>query len=424
MYSPIGMRSKSFLFALLAFTSWACSSSSGGSAEAAGAAGASTVTASGSAGTSASSRGGASSSVGGAGATSSDSGAAATLGGGPAVDYGAAKPPDAAWANVTDNLAGMQSECGNMGGVYSNPYIDMLIVGVARQGLWASTDGAVSYHQIGTGGDQILNRLSEVLWDPASTNTFWTSGIYGWESPFTDGVFLTSDNGVSFKGYAALAMIQSHNDSISVDFSDPARKTMLSGGHEQTQILFRSTDAGDTWTDIGPSLPATLGFCTTTLVLDDKTFLVGCAASYSGKAGAILRSTDGGGTWLQVNDKGVSGQPLRAADGSIYWAGEGGGVYKSTDGGQHFASVADAATSGGVRPIELPGGRIVSSAQKTLQGSVDGGATWQAIGPALPWNPVGIAYSPFRRAFYAWYFDCGTTVPADSIQRSGYDFQQ
>jgi hypothetical protein len=137
--------------------------------------------------------------------------------------------PPASWQPVTANLAGMSSECGNMDGVYPSPSSDMLIAGVARQGLWKSTDGAVSWQRIGTSGDKILNRTSMIVFDPDHPGTFWESGIYGFESPFTDGVFVTSDNGASFHGYGQLAQIQSHNDSVSIDFSDPQRKTHRCG---------------------------------------------------------------------------------------------------------------------------------------------------------------------------------------------------
>lgn len=348
---------------------------------------------------------------------------AAGAGGAPSVDYGTASPPAAEWVNVTGSLAKLPSECGNMGGVYPSPTEDLLIVGVARQGLWSSKDGAATYQRIGAGGDKILNRLSSVLWDPTARNVFWVSGIYGWEEPWTQGVFVTRDDGASFKGYMTLATIQSHNDSISVDFTDVDRKTLLSGAHEQTGFLFRSTDAGAHWTDIGSSLPKTAGFCTATLVIDTKTFLVGCAASFSGKAGAILRSTNGGESWTAVADKGVMGQPLWASDGSIYWAGEGGGMHKSTDQGRTWKQIADANTAGATRPIELPGGRLVSSAQQLLKTSNDGGTTWKAIGTAMPWDPTGVSYSPFRRAFYAWRFDCTDAVPSDAIRRFGFDFK-
>ncbi|HEX7452240.1 MAG TPA: sialidase family protein, partial [Polyangiaceae bacterium] len=304
------------------------------------------------------------------------------------------------------------------------PFVDLLVLGVARQGLWSSTDGGATFGKLGASGDMILNRLSFVVWDPDNAKVFWASGIYGWESPFTDGVFKTTDQGASFSGYKKLSAIQSTNDSVSVDFTDPDRKVMLSGGHEQAGVFFRSTDAGVTWTDIGPSFPANIGFCTTALVLDAKTLLVGCAASYSGKNGAVLRSTNGGDAWTQVHDKGVFGQPLWASDGSIYWAAEGGGIDKSTDQGVTFTQVADGNTAGAVRPIELPGGRIVSIAQRVLKGSIDGGKSWQAIGTALPFDANVLGYSPFRRAFYASRFDCTTAVPADAIERYGFDFKQ
>ena len=414
---------------LLALTLTACGSSGGkSSASGAGAANEIGGDASANAGAgqtagAADSSGGASE-AGGAETAGSSSGGTVAHGGAPNVDYGNAAVPPAQWTNVTGKLAGMQSECGNMSGVFSDPFVDMLVLGVARQGLWSSTDGGATYTKLGTSGDMILDRLSFVLWDPEASKVFWTSGIYGWEAPFTDGVFKTTDNGVSFAGYKKLSAIQSHNDSVSVDFNDPDRKTMLAGGHEQTGILFRSTDAGATWTDIGHSLPANLGFCTSTLVLDAETLLVGCAVGYSGKNGAILRSTNGGDAWTQVIAKGVFGQPLWASDGSIYWSGEGGGMYKSTDQGKTFTQVADSNTAGAVRPIELPGGRIVSVAQKVLKGSSDGGKSWQAIGTAMPFDPTVIAYSPFRRAFYASHFDCTNAVPADAIERYGFDFKQ
>ena len=95
----------------------------------------------------------------------------------------------------------------------------------------------------------------------------------------------------------------------------------------------------------------------------------------------------------------------------------------STDQGKTFRQVADKATAGSVAPIELPGGRVVTVANRILEGTLDGGKTWTPIGMALPWDPTGIGYSPFRRAFYAWHFDCGNVVPAGSLQRAGFDFK-
>jgi hypothetical protein len=354
--------------------------------------------------------------------TSGTNGGELTPGGAPGVDYGDPEVPPAQWTNITGKLAGMHSECGNMGGVYSSPFVDLLVLGVARQGYWSSRDGGATYEKLGATGDKVLNRLTSVVWDPSSSDVFYAAGIYGWEDPFTDGVFKTTDRGASFDGYKTLSAIQSANDSISIDFTDPDRKVMLSGGHEQTDVLFRSQDGGKTWSNIRASLPEGLGFCTRTLVLDAKRMLVACAASYSQKAGAIVRSTDGGDTWTIVSDKGAISQPLLAHDGTIYWDNEAGGLLKSEDMGVTFTSIANNASSR-VGPIQLPDGRVVVVANKVLTASADGGKTWEPLAPAMPFDPTGMDYSPFRRAFYATYFDCTDAVPGDAVERYGYDFE-
>jgi photosystem II stability/assembly factor-like uncharacterized protein len=347
---------------------------------------------------------------------------------GGAVDYDQVAPtPAAAWANVTNNLTGLPSECGNTSVVFADPRADRLIVGIALDGLFATIDGAMSWKSLGTTGDAIKNRMSEILFDPTKAGTFWESGIYGFETS-TPGVYATTDDGASFTGYKALMSLSGAadtNDSVSVDFTDPARKTMLAGTHEGTGQLFRSTDQGATWTNIGPNLPAGIGFCTSALVLDASTFVVGCANSYSGQAGGIVRSTDAGQSFTTVSPTVVIGLPLWASDGTIYFAIEGGGVTKSTDRGATWTTVADANTAGTVPPIELPDGRVVSARQQDVVITADKGASWKTIGPPVPYPPRGLAYSPFRRAFYASYFTCSgsNAVPADAIVRSGWDYE-
>jgi photosystem II stability/assembly factor-like uncharacterized protein len=185
-----------------------------------------------------------------------------------------------------------------------------------------------------------------------------------------------------------------------------------------------------TWKNIGPTMPSGLGFCTTTLIVDSSTFLVGCAASWSGAAGAILRTTDGGGSWSSVMASGVVGQPLWASDGTLYWAAEGGGIFKSTDQGKTWTEPANASTAGQVRPIELPDGRIVSAAAQQIVISADHGSTWTNVGTPMPYAPTGLSYSPFRSAFYIWYFVCSfapdaaaNDIPANSIEQFGWDYR-
>ncbi len=188
--------------------------------------------------------------------------------------------PAAQWVNVTANLAGMASECGNTPYLTSHPAYDMLITSVALHGLWASTDGAASWKQLwpAAGASQITNRGSSIVFDPSHADTFWESGIYN-----GPGVYKTTDNGATFTALGSAH----HIDSVSVDLSDPQRMTLLAGGHEQKQTVYRSSDGGGTWTNVGMNLPAGTNFCTTALVIDSQTHLVGC----SGYAGGFGRPT-------------------------------------------------------------------------------------------------------------------------------------
>ena len=142
----------------------------------------------------------------------------------------------------------------------------------------------------------------------------------------TPAAYITTDNGASFAGYTTLMSLSGDadtNDSISVDFTDPDRKTMLAGSHEATGQLYLFTDKGTTWTNIGPNLPAGIGFCTDTLVLDANTFVVGCSNSYSNQPGGIVRSTNAGQSFTTVSSTVVIGLPLWASDGPFISASRG-----------------------------------------------------------------------------------------------------
>jgi hypothetical protein len=54
--------------------------------------------------------------------------------------------------------------------------------------------------------------------------------------------------------------------------------------------------------------------------------------------------------------------------------------------------------------------------------SSDGGSTWEAIGPQLPFRPAGVVYSAQQKAFFIWHWDCANRVLPDAIARLSYDF--
>jgi hypothetical protein len=326
--------------------------------------------------------------------------------------------PPSTWANATGNLANMASECGNLGLVSANPCSDMVIAGVAQAGLWATEDGGKSWKKLGVGQGSavITNRISAIVYDPAHPGTFWESGLYN-----GGGVYKTTDNGETFEWLGNIT----HNDSVSVDFTDPERKTLLAGSHESNSHLFRSTDGGKTWTDIGGMLPSNAGYCTATQVLGAANLLVGCVD------GGVFHSTDGN-AWTSLGTKGVQPQPLLASDGTLYWLGSQGGVNVSTDDGQHFTQTSDGnlapAITGSSSPAELPDGRIVILGKDHLLISSDKGQSWKPIGEPLPYagggydGARGPTYSASTKTFFIWKWGCGNTVLPDAVMSAGFDW--
>jgi photosystem II stability/assembly factor-like uncharacterized protein len=313
------------------------------------------------------------------------------------------------WVPVTGNLVGLPSECGNVS-VVSQPLSDLLVVGIARQGLYTVAPGTTEWSPLGTGGDPLQNRLSSILADPERPETFWQIGNYG-----DGGVYRTDDRGTSFQLLGDIT----HLDYLGVDFTDPERKTLLAGTHEQS-IVHRSTDGGATWSEIG-GLPAGIGTTAAPWVIDANTYLIG---SHNGEADGIFRSTDAGATWTRVYDgSGVVGQPVDR-DGSISWLLEtGGGVVTSTDRGVTWtAQPANGAISAlALQLVPLPEGGMATIGNDHVVRTDDGGATWTQVGPPLPYRANNIGYSAGEETFYVTRFDCSFTddnpVPPDGVLR-------
>jgi photosystem II stability/assembly factor-like uncharacterized protein len=323
---------------------------------------------------------------------------------------GLVSPLPAQWVNVTANLADMPSECGNMCLLSVVPGQDRIIAGIAKRGLWQTTDGGSHWTPLGqgAGSDSIVNRPSHILYDPANPNVFWESGIYN-----SSGVYRTSDDGRSFQHLGSAK----HNDYVSVDLSDPQRRTLLAGGHEQSRTVWKSVDAGQTWTNIGLSLPEGTKHSTHPLLLDASTYLVN-ASGWGRGTGGVFRTTTGGATWAQVSALEANGTPLRAGDGSIYWLlASDRGLIRSADQGATWTQVCGGGTIKGSRIIELPDTKLAAVSGKHIKVSADRGATWTPLLEPLPVQPAGLIYAPARQAFFIWNWDCKDKVLTNAVWR-------
>lgn len=326
------------------------------------------------------------------------------------VFCGLVSPLSAQWVNVTANLAGMPSECGNSCLLSVVPGQDRIIAGIAKRGLWQTTDGGSQWTPLGAGAgsDTIVNRPSHILYDPANANVFWESGIYN-----SFGVCRTTNDGQTFQHLGGAK----HNDYVSVDFSDPRRRTLLAGGHEQSRTVWKSVDAGQSWTNIGSSLPEGTKHTTHPLLLDPSTYLVN-ASGWGKGTGGVYRTTTGGATWTQVSAQEAGGVPLRASDGSIYWLlASDRGVIRSADQGRTWTQACGPGVVKGMHLIELPDGKLAALAGRHIKVSADHGSTWTPLLEPLPVQPAGLIYAPARQAFFIWNWDCKDAVLTNAIWR-------
>ena len=319
------------------------------------------------------------------------------------------------WVNVTGNLAGLRSECGNLCLLSAVPGPDRILAGVARRGLWQSTHGGGDWTALGTapGSEAILNRPSWILYDPdpARPGRFWESGIYN-----GPGIYHTGEEGRSFQHLGAAR----HNDFVSVDFSDPQRRTLLAGGHEQSRTVWKSVDGGQSWTNIGMALPEGTKFSSSPLLIDSSNYVVN-ASGWGKGTGGVYRTADGGVTWTQASPLEANGSPLRASDGSIYWLlMQDRGVIRSVDQGHSWSQVCGPGILKGTGIIELPDGTLAGVSGRGIQVSTDHGAGWTSVTGPAPVPPSGLIYAPARHAFFIWSWDCGDQVLTNAIWRHPY----
>jgi len=321
-------------------------------------------------------------------------------------------PADSTWIDVTSNLVGLESSCGNVSYVSAHPFKDQLIAGISRHGLWQLNRASGEWEHLGegAGSSPIVNRTQWIEYDPLAPERFWESGAYG------EGLFRTDDSGVSFRQLGTIRDL----DGVSTDPTDPLRATMLAGVHER-RIVHRSVDSGETWTDIAGSLPPDVGFTAYPLVLDASTHLVG---TYRGDDSGVFRTGDGGASWTMVHDGAIAGPPL-VVDDTIYWLREnGGGVIVSTDAGASFTSFGTPTGGNPTSLLHLPDGRLATYNDDSVVVSDDDGASWTGVGPNLPFATRGLAYSAEASAFYIWQFTCnfddsGNPVLPESIMQLG-----
>ena len=331
-------------------------------------------------------------------------------------------PPGYVWKKLGGPLGGLGYD------IRMRPdNLDIMYVTDAWAGVHKSTDGGLTWVSMNEGIDARTGPSGDAIpvfcltIDPNNYDIIWIGtqnvrGIYRsadggrtWEKR-VNGV--VEDSGLTFRGFT----VEPGNSDVvyaagEISSFNWAGREMWGREFDRTKgVVYKSSDAGRNWRAIwrGDNLaryvwidPSNVNtIYVSTGIFDREAANSDPMTNTPGGVG-ILKSTDGGETWFQVNN-GLNNlylgtlfmhpdnpQILLAGAGNNAYP-EGGGIYLTTDGGAQWKHV------GGrhITSVEFAAGdsrRAYAGGDSEFYRSDDGGRTWQSYKRAGEgWGPEGI----------------------------------
>ena len=268
--------------------------------------------------------------------------------GGDTYSYGILKSID---GGLTWNITGLTFNLGQsarMGGLHIVPSNTQIIIAATRNGMYRSTDGGTTWNGVQSGS---FNMLAP---DPQNPNTLYagtgTSIARVWRSRDAGLTWTMLSSGLPTTGANRVEVAVSAEDSNYV-------YALYSANNNGFYGVYRSTDAGDTWTQRASS-PNILGWdgngsgtggqgwydlaLAVNPVNKDQIFVGGVN---------VWRSNNGGTSWTCVGHwYGQGGRPAVHADIHAFqwqpgtndlYIGSDGGVYETTNSGASYTDYHD-----------------------------------------------------------------------------------
>ena len=193
-----------------------------------------------------------------------------------------------------------------------------------------------------------------------------TSG-FGWTAGLNGTVYYTADWGQTWE-----------DRSLPTDFGPVLTLAYVPGSNGQRVVvageqIAYSTDAGLTWTEVGP--PSSLGNLTHSAALSDTAIFL------TNDRGVLLRSRDGGATWTEVSlPIEEAWTSLQFVEDTLGWLGSRyGDILRSTDGGQSWTVLHDSTFEGRIELHFFTPDFGYAASGKDFIRTLDGGQTWDTL---------------------------------------------
>ena len=264
-----------------------------------------------------------------------------------------------------------------------------------NNGIFRSDDAGNSWKNMNDGLDSRFTQKSGIWTLQLSEDTLFAGtslGIYRFKTGTWEHLQLPMDNTVVVCSLA----VSEDNIYVAVEVNiEEGDGTPNENYHNLCDIskdswwVFRSTDGGDSWTDVTPTDARNLIMKTLPrikLVASGKT--VGLIA---GEEGVVARSTDCGNTWRSTEASGIT--PIQfsvssavALDENTFYTGGITGIHRSRDGGEtwhRFNTRFECRVDNLIRLETSPNSKASKTLYATVVGGVvkstDAGSSWTAV---------------------------------------------
>ncbi|HEV8582578.1 MAG TPA: hypothetical protein VGX68_26220 [Thermoanaerobaculia bacterium] len=262
-------------------------------------------------------------------------------------------------------------------------------------GMYKSVDGGKSWTHIGLADSQQIGR---VLVHPENPDVVYVAALGHPYGPNAErGVFRSTDGGRSWKNVLA------KDDTGAVDLAfEPGNPRVIYAALWQTRRtpwniyppsngpgsgLYKSSDGGDTWTQLVKGLPAKPGRIGVAAAPTEPRRVYAIVDAAEGEGG-MYRSDDAGATWTRTSadariwNRGwyFGGVTVEPKDADVVYSCNI-NLYRSEDGGKYFVTIKGAPGGDDYHQLWIdpqnPERRILGVDQGAVV-SVDGGKTWSS----------------------------------------------